>query len=273
MSKTVLICGASGGLGRVMGEMFVQKGLQVFGTMRAPEKSNESFSFPMVAMDVTDDTSVANCLAEVQQQAGKIDVIINCFNNMILGSVEETSIEEYQHLYDVNLFGVVRVCKAAVPLMRAQGSGTIINMSSAGGILAVPYLSAYTSAKFAIETFTEALYHELKKEPIDVVIMQPVAMHMDRPETGHHLGAVAGAGAQSPTHKMIKQMAKDTAASKLTPEMVSAKIYNVIHAKKKKLRYPMDRAVMLGRIKRFAPQSTVDRLIGGLVASAMKQPA
>ena len=103
--------------------------------------------------------------------------------------------------------------------------------------------------------------------------MQPVAMRMDRPETGHHIGAVDGAGAGSPTHKMIKQMAKDTANSKLTPEMVAEKIYQVIHARKKKLRYPMDRAVMLGRIKRFAPQSTIDRLIGGLVSSAMKQSA
>ncbi len=273
MSKTVLICGASGGLGQVMGEMFVERGLTVYGTMRAPEQSNAQYAFPMVAMDATDEASVARCLQDVKEQAGRIDVIVNCFNNMILGTVEETSMEEFQNLYNVNLFGMVRVCKAAVPFMRAQGSGTIINMSSAGGILAVPFLSAYTSAKFAIETFTEALYHELRREPIDVVIMQPVAMRMDRPETGHHIGAVTGAGPQSPTHKMIKQMAKDTAESKLTPEMVSERIYQVIHTKKKKLRYPMDRAVMLGRIKRLAPQSVIDRLIGGLVASAMKQAA
>ena len=273
MSKTVLICGASGGLGQVMGEMFVQKGLNVFGTMRAPEKATANFAFPMLAMDATDEASVARCLNEVKEKAGRIDVIVNCVNNMVLGSVEETSMEEFQHLYNVNLFGIVRVCRTAVPLMRTQGGGTIINMSSLGGLLAVPYLSAYTSAKFAIEAFTEALYHELKNEPIDVVIMQPVAMRMDRPETGDHLHAVRGAAPDSPTHKMIAQMARDTAASKLTPEMVSKEIYRVIHTKKKKLRYPMDRAKALGLVKRFAPQSMIDRLIGGLVASAMKQPA
>ncbi len=269
MAKTVLICGASGGLGRVMGEMFVNRGLTVYGTMRAPENAIDNFPFPMVAMDATDEASVARCLAEVKEKAGQIDVIINCVNNMVLGTVEETTMEEFQHLFDVNVFGVVRVCRQAVPIMRAQGGGTLINMSSLGGLLAVPYLSAYTSAKFAIETFTEALYHEMKGEPIDVVIMQPVAMRMDRPETGNHLHAVRNAAPDSPTHRMIKRMAKDTAESKLTPEMVSQEIYKVIHSKKKKLRYPMDRAKALTLVKRLAPQS----MIGGLVAAARKQAA
>lgn len=267
MTKTVLICGASGGLGQVIGETLTQQGMRVFGTMRAPEKATTNYPFPMLAMDATDDASVGRCFDEVIEQAGQVDVVINCINEMILGTVEETSMEEFEHLYDVNLFGIVRVCRQAVPHMRTQGGGTIINMSSLGGLLAVPMMSAYTSSKFAIEAFSEALYHEMKPHPIDVVIMQPVAMRMDRPETGSHLHAARAVSETSPTQRMLKRMAKDTAASKLTPKMVADEICRVINTKKKKLRYPMDRAKGLTLLKRFAPQSMIDRMIGGLVAA------
>jgi len=84
----------------------------------------------------------------------------------------------------------MRLCKQIVPVMKRQGGGTIVNMSSLGGLIAVPYMSSYTSAKFALEAFSEALYQEMKPHNISVVIMQPVAMNMDRPATGHHLRTV-----------------------------------------------------------------------------------
>jgi short-subunit dehydrogenase len=152
--------------------------------------------------------------------------------------------------------------------MRAQGSGTIVNMSSLGGLLAVPYMSAYTSAKFALEAFSEALYHELKPEGIQVVIMQPVAMRMDRPATGAHLGLVENVTPTSRSHAMLARMTEDTAASKLTPEAVAAKVHEVITSDRKPLRVPMDRARALGVVKRLAPQFVIDKLIGGLLPSA-----
>ena len=128
---------------------------------------------------------------------------------MIIGSVEETSPEEVHDLYEVNVFGVLRICRQVLPLMREQGHGTIVNMSSLGGLLAVPYMSAYTSAKFALEAMSEALYHEVKADNVDVVIMQPVAMHMDRPATGSHLRTVVGVTSDSPSHRMVARMARD----------------------------------------------------------------
>ncbi len=149
--------------------------------------------------------------------------------------------------------------------MKKQGSGTVVNMSSLGGLLAVPLMSSYTSAKFALEAFTEAYYQEMKRENIDVVIMQPVAMKMDRPATGHHLRTVAGIAEGSLSHRMVKKMARDTANSPLTPEMVSEKIYQVIKADKKPLRVPMDRAKVITLIKRIAPQSLINKMVNGLV--------
>ncbi|MBW2240446.1 MAG: SDR family NAD(P)-dependent oxidoreductase [Deltaproteobacteria bacterium] len=264
----VLITGASGGLGEVLGRTLTEKGATVYGTMRNPDSKKHDAPFVMLPMEVTDSASVGRCIGEVLQREGRIDAVVNCVNQMFIGSAEEQTIEEVRSLYDTNVFGVMEVCKQVTPIMRKQGKGTIINMSSLGGLLAVPYMSAYTSAKFALEAFSEALYHELKPDDIDVVIMQPVAMKMDRPAAGSHLRTVENVGAGSFSHKMVSQMARDTAASKLTPEIVADKIYAVLSSKKKPLRVPMDRARPLTLIKRLAPQSVIDRMIAGLMKGA-----
>jgi short-subunit dehydrogenase len=262
----VLITGASGGLGEVLGATLVAKGMTVYGTMRNPADTG-SYPFTALPMEVNDDDSVSACIAEVVRREGRLDAVINCVNSMIIGSVEETSVPEVEELYRVNVFGVMRICKAVIPQMRQQGSGTIINMSSLGGLLAVPLMSSYTSAKFALEAFSEALYHEVKPDNIDVVIMQPVAMNMDRPATGHHLGLASGVTEGSVSHRMVKRMAKDTAASKLTPKIVSEKIYAILISEKKPLKVPMDKAKALTILKRFAPQSVIHKMVNGLVRS------
>jgi short-subunit dehydrogenase len=264
-SMVVLITGASGGFGSVLGKLLTDEGMTVYGTCRNPSGLKNQAPFPMLAMETTDTESVQNCVDEVIQRGGRIDVVVNCINEMIIGSVEEQTVEEVQSVYETNVFGALRVCKAVLPAMRRQGTGTIISMSSLGGILAVPYMSAYTSAKFALEAMTEALYHEVKGDGIDVVIMQPVAMHMDRPATGSHLRTVANATEDSPTNQMVIRMAKDTEASKLTPEAVAKKVFQIITSRKKPLRVPMDRAKVLSIVKRLAPQFVVDHLLGGLV--------
>ena len=264
----VLITGVTGGLGVVLASMLVEKGMTVYGTTRHPEGRENDFPFPLLKVDVTSDASVADCVESLLEKEGRIDVVINCVNEMFIGSVEEATVDEVKGLYDTNVFGVMRLCKQVVPVMQQHGGGTIVNMSSLGGILAVPYMSAYTSAKFALEAFSEALYHEMKPHNISVVIMQPVAMNMDRPATGHHLRTVDNVTDDSLSHKMVKRMAKDTAASKLTPQMVSQKIVEILASDKKPLRVPMDKARAVTVIKRLAPQSFIDKLVGGLVGSA-----
>ena len=263
----VLITGATGGLGQVLGNLLVQKGETVYGTSRKPGANQAGSVIPLLELDVFSQESVDACIDELVSREGRIDVLINCVNEMIIGSVEEADVAEVEALYNTNVFGVMRLCKSIARVMKEQGSGTVVNMSSLGGLLAVPYMSSYTSAKFALEAFSEAFYQEMKPFNIDVVIMQPVAMYMDRPATGHHLRTVAGVADDSLTHKMVNRMAKDTAASKLTPEIVSEKIYQVITADKKPLRVPMDKARAITLVKRFAPQSLIDKLVGGLVKS------
>jgi short-subunit dehydrogenase len=261
----VLITGVSGGLGRVLGATLAAKGLCVYGTMRSPEGHEGEYPFPLLALDVSDPDSVEKCVAQLLEREGRIDVLINCVNQMFIGTVEEETLEEVEALYATNVFGALRVMKQVIPAMRQQGGGTLVNMSSLGGLLAVPTMSAYTSAKFALEATSEALAHELRPDGIDVVIMQPVAMKMDRPETGSHLSLVRNVGQDSPSRRMLSRMARDTAASKLTPEAVAEKVYQVITSKKKPLRVPMDRAKALSLVKRLAPQSVIDRLVAGVL--------
>lgn len=265
----VLVCGASGGLGRVLARTLMDKGMDVCGTMRDPSKATSN-DIHMLAMDVLDEHAVQACLAEARRAMGGVDVVVNCINEMVLGSVEETSMEDLDRVYAVNVQGLAAIARAAVPAMRAQGHGLIVSMSSLGGLLAVPYLSAYTSSKFALEAFSEALYHEVKPDNIDVAIMQPVAMHMDRPDVGSHLKIASGAGPRSFTRSVARLMAKDTKASKLTPQEVSLAIHKVIISRNRKLRYPLDRAKVIGKVKRIAPQSLINKLIGGMLRDAAK---
>lgn len=261
----VLITGASGGLGPVLGNLLVSKGMTVYGTMRNPEGKEQNYPFTALAMEITDSDSVEKCVQEVVRREGRIDVLINCVNRMIIGSVEEETVEDVRTVFDTNVLGALRVCKAVIPAMQKQGKGTIVNMSSAGGVVPVPYMSAYTSSKFALEAFSEAMYHEMKPHNIEVVIMQPVAMALDRGDTGSHLSMVDGVVAGSVSNKVLTRMSKDTASSGLTPQTVAEKIHDVITSRKKPLRVPMDKTKAITVIRRLAPQFVIDKMIADFV--------
>ncbi len=264
----VLITGATGGLGRVLSEFLVQRGVRVYGTSRSAAADRTAGGIPLLPMDVTDPLSVQGCVDELLQREGRIDVLINCVNEMVVGATDEQDTSEVEALYSTNVFGVMRVCKTLLPVFRRQGNGLIVNMSSLGGVLAVPFMGAYTSAKFALEAMSEALYHELRGENINVVIMQPVAMNMQRPATGAHLRTADGVAAASFSHKIVKMMARDTENSKLTPQRVAAEIYKVMQQPNPPLRVPLDRARVLGVVKRLAPQRVVNKLIDNLLKDA-----
>lgn len=260
----VLVCGASGGLGPVLAKALAARGYQVYGTSR--NGVGGAAEARMVAMDITPPASIEQALGQIKAEAGRIDVVVNCVNEMVLGTLEELAEDEVRRVYDVNVLGFYQLAHALTPIQRAQGGGTIIAMSSLGGIVAVPHLGAYTSAKHALEAFAEALYHEAKPDNIDVVIMQPVAMRMTREATGDHLKVAAAAEPASITRKIVRIMHKEsTEQSGLTPQAVAEKICSVIASRRRKLRYPMDRAKTLGVVKRLAPQWVIDRLIRGLV--------
>src|SRR5437660_4757423 len=170
--QVVLIAGASSGIGRVCGEYLAGKGMTVYGASRSLQAGNGA-AFAALQVDVTDDNSVQQCVEKIQQEQGRLDVVINCAGYGVAGAVEDTSPEEAMAQFDTNFFGTHRVCRAVLPIMRQQRSGIIINISSIAGLLAVPFQAFYSASKFAMEGMTEALRMEVRPFGIRVALIEP----------------------------------------------------------------------------------------------------
>jgi NAD(P)-dependent dehydrogenase (short-subunit alcohol dehydrogenase family) len=127
----------------------------------------------MLICDVTDDASVRKMVDEVLNKAGRIDLLVNNAGVGLLGGAEESSTSQAQALFDVNVFGVLRVTNAVLPTMRRQGKGRIVNLSSVQGFIPAPYFALYSSTKHAVEGYSESLDHELRPFGIRVVLVEP----------------------------------------------------------------------------------------------------
>jgi NAD(P)-dependent dehydrogenase (short-subunit alcohol dehydrogenase family) len=172
MPKTVLVTGASSGIGAAIANLFHRRGFMVFGTSRSATPGSVR-EFPMLKLDVDSDVSAKACVDEVLSRAGRLDVLVNNAGFALGGAAEETSIEEAKEQFETNFFGVVRMVKAALPHMREARSGRIITIGSVAGLLAIPYNAFYSSTKFALEGYLEALWFELKPFGIAVSLIEP----------------------------------------------------------------------------------------------------
>jgi short-subunit dehydrogenase len=176
MSKTnlgvALVTGASSGIGHATAKALQNAGFRVFGTSRraAAERSG---GVTVLSCDVTDDASVAKLVDEVLTEAGRIDLLVNNAGIGLLGGAEESSAAQAQALFDVNVFGVLRVTNAVLPTMRRQRKGRIINISSIMGLIPAPYNALYASTKHALEGYSESLDHELRTFGIRVALIEP----------------------------------------------------------------------------------------------------
>jgi len=171
MPQVILITGASSGLGKAAAEFLSSKGYIVYGTSRNP--SGEKAPYRVIAMDVTDEKSVLTAVQEVVTREGKIDVLLNNAGMGIGGALENFSESEAQKQFETNFFGMARVVSAVLPSMRAKKSGKIINISSIGGLMGLPFQGHYSAAKFAVEGFSEALFMEVRPYNIKVAVVNP----------------------------------------------------------------------------------------------------
>lgn len=165
----VLITGASSGIGQLCATHLHQHGYRVYGTSR------RAFTAPyaMLCMDVDDDASVQRGLEQIVAEAGRLDAVVNNAGYSLVGAVEETSVAEAQAHFDTNFFGALRVCRAALPVMRQQRHGYVVNISSLGGEIGLPFQGIYSATKFALEGMTEALRLEVRPFGIHAVLIQP----------------------------------------------------------------------------------------------------
>lgn len=173
--RVVLITGASSGIGLACAKMLADKGYIVYGTSRKASypPTTVKKNFYMIQMDVTDEGSIKRAVNFIIEKEGKIDILINNAGFGLAGSVEDTSMKEAFEQFDTNFFGVHRVIKEVLPFMRERRKGYIINVSSIGGIIGLPFQPFYSASKFAVEGLTEALWHELKPFGIKVILIEP----------------------------------------------------------------------------------------------------
>lgn len=234
--KVILITGASAGIGKHAAELLAAQGHLVFGTSRKPARAEEN-GVTFLTLDVTSPESVRACVENVLTRAGRLDVLIN--NAGIIGAAaasEEGGVEQVRVVFETNFFGVIAMINAVLPVMRAQKSGQIINISSAGGEMPVPpFFSAYTSSKHALEGYTEALASELRHLGIRVSSVQP----------GYFVTAIAGS-IQAPARQiedyaalrqhnaLIDQYALQHGRG---PRIVAQVVAKIVHARRPRLRY------------------------------------
>ena len=171
MQKIVFITGVSSGFGKSMSEYLEGKGYKIYGTNRRVLEGIQKYK--VLKTDVTDKVSVDEAVQTILENEGRLDILINNAGIGISGPVEFSSTEDIKLQMDTNFMGTVNVVKSVLPVMRKQRAGTIINISSIGGIMGLPYQGFYSASKFAIEGLSEALRMELKPFNIKVVVIRP----------------------------------------------------------------------------------------------------
>ncbi len=186
MAQTILVTGSSSGFGRLMVETLARQGYTVVAGMRAVAGKNapaaaafrqfaerEQLALHVVELDVTDDASVEQAIAAVVAATGRLDVVVNNAGVSYSGPLEAFTLEQVHEQFETNVFSVLRVNRAALPQMRKQGSGLLLQIGSISGRLAVPYLGLYGATKFALEGLTESYRDELAPFGIDAAIIEP----------------------------------------------------------------------------------------------------
>jgi NAD(P)-dependent dehydrogenase (short-subunit alcohol dehydrogenase family) len=169
-SKVVFITGASSGIGKTCAEYLRERGHKVYCGSRSTE---ENLQLGNMVLNVNEDDSVNRAISNILQQEKRIDVVVNAAGYGVVGAVEDTSVAEAKAQFETNFFGVLRVCKAALPVMRNQGSGLIINISSIAGLVSLPFQAFYSASKFALEGMSEAMRMEVAPFGIKVVLVEP----------------------------------------------------------------------------------------------------
>src|SRR5437868_7748992 len=168
--NVALITGASSGIGAACAAFLVQQGHRVYGGSRS---AVSTAGVEPITLDVSDDASVASAMETILAKDGRLDILVNNAGFGIAGAIEDTSIDEARAQFDVNFFGVLRMCRAVLPRMRQQKGGYIVNIGSIGGLIAIPFQGFYSASTFALEGFSEALRLEVRPFGIHVVLIEP----------------------------------------------------------------------------------------------------
>jgi short-subunit dehydrogenase len=251
MSQTILVTGASSGIGQSTARLLTERGFTVFGTARKPDSAQRE-PFTMLALDVRSDESVRACIEQVIAKSGRLDVLVNNAGYAIMGAAEETSVEEAKAQFETNFFGIVRMVNAVLPGMRAAGAGKIINISSLAGNTAIPFSAFYSATKFAVEGYSESLWHEVRPFGISVSLVEPGFVNTPIGEASP--AAARPVAAYDATRKRMLAKFGQSLAAGIPAQQVARSVLQIVESKEPELRYRVGtRATWLPRLRNIMP--------------------
>ena len=258
-----LVTGASSGIGQCSAALLARKGYRVYAASRSAAFPEQITGLVPLPMDVTLDDSVREACDSILQREGRLDVLVNSAGMGIAGALEDTSPDEAREQFEVNLFGVLRVCRAALPVMRQQRSGCIVNIGSIGGLIAIPYQGVYSASKFALEGLTESLRMEVKSFGIRVVLIEPgdhrTGFTKNRRATK---GSSENAAYRPAFERAVQRMARDEQAGP-APDNIAHLVHKIIQTRNPRLRYTVGPTAQRAAVwlKRLAPGALVEKIV------------
>jgi NAD(P)-dependent dehydrogenase (short-subunit alcohol dehydrogenase family) len=265
--KVVLITGGSSGFGRACVNYLARCGHHVYGTSRRasiPTDRNTTQLPLIIPMNVCDEDSVAAAVDFVLEREGRLDVLVNNAGFALTGAIELTSIEEARQQFETNFFGVHRACRKVLPAMRKQRSGMIVNISSMGGLIALPFQGFYCASKYALEGLTESLRMEVKPYGVQVALIEPGDF-----KTQISANRIIAATSTEDANYTVRQRAAADVITKneqkgADPWKLAVLLSNIIGQKRVRFRYLVDMysqkmAVWAKRF--FLPASVFERII------------
>lgn len=265
--KVALITGASSGIGRATAEALVSAGFVTYATARRPDTltSLANQGCHVLRLDVTDEESMVAAVRAIEAKHGAVDVLVNNAGYGPLGPLEELDRDELRHLFETNVFGLVRLSQLVLSGMRARSYGRIINISSMGGEFTTPLGGAYHASKYAVEAFSDALRFEVRPFGIDVVVVQPGPVKTRMADS-----AIKALRTEpdSPYAPMLKSFARVSRESLekgrgvILAEDVATVIVKAVQSRQPKTRYKVGTtAHMMPFLRHILPDRTWDALL------------
>jgi short-subunit dehydrogenase len=259
-NRVILVTGASSGIGACCAAYLAASGFRVYGGSRSPVITQ---GVEALTLDVADDASVTRAIETILAREGRLDALVNNAGFGIAGAIEDTSIDEAREQFEVNFFGVLRMCRAVLPIMRETKAGYIVNIGSIGGLIAIPFQGFYSASKFALEGFSEALRLEVGPLGIHVVLIEPgdhrTSFTQNRRSTR---GSDVGSPYRDRFERAIARMASDEQGGP-SPEGIARLLHKILNHPHPRLRYTVGPAAQRAAVwmKRTMPYAVMEKIM------------
>ena len=267
MGKTAFVTGASAGIGEATARALLAAGYRVFAGARRLDRMAglAAAGATLLKLDLTDDASIVAAIEAIKREAGRIDVVVNNAGYGSYGALEDVPLTEGRRQFEVNVFGLARLCQLALPMMRAQKSGRIVNVTSIGGKIWEPLGAWYHATKFAVEGLSDCLRVEVAPFGVDVIVIQPGAIRTEWAGIAREgLLQMSGTSAYAELAKRHARMLATADTSRLAspPEVVARTIVRAVSARRPRTRYATGggaRTILF--LRKILPDRMFDRLI------------